>query len=85
MSSAGPAALRAVDPSDEVTDKLLVYRDQFLAVAKDGQFGVLIVYVTHSLPGGRENVIRVDFRSTTMGPAPKQVQAIIDSLKFVPE
>ena len=80
-----PAALLAVNPSDEVTDKLLRYQDQFLAVGKNGRIGVLRVYITHSLPGGRKNNIRVDFQATTMGPAPKDVQAIIDSLEFTPE
>jgi hypothetical protein len=85
MGSAGPSALRAVDPSDEVTDKLLTYQDKYLAVSKNGRMGVLVVYMTHSLPGGRKNVIRVDFRATTMGPAPKEVQKIIDGLEFVSE
>lgn len=85
MAKNGPAALRAVNPSDEVTDKLLPFQDQFLAVAKGGKIGVLVVYITHSLPGGRKNVVRVDFLATTMGQAPKDVQAIIDSLEFIPE
>jgi hypothetical protein len=85
MANGGSAALRAVNPSDEVTDKLLAYQDKFLAVAKNGQIGVLMVYITHSLPGGRKNVVRVDFRSTTMGQAPKEVQTLIDGLEFVPE
>jgi hypothetical protein len=68
-----------------VTDKLLAYQDKYLAVTKDGHIGVLMVGLTHSLPGGRKNVIRVDFRATTTGPAPKEVQKIIDSLEFVPE
>jgi hypothetical protein len=80
-----PVCLRAVDPSDEVTDKLMAYQDQFLAVSKNGRIGVLMVYITHTLPGGRRNIVRIDFRSTTMGPAPQAVQALIDSLEFVPE
>jgi hypothetical protein len=83
--ASGPSALVAVNPSDEVTDKLLAYQDKFLAVNKNGRMGVLMVYMTHSLPGGRKNVIRVDFRATTTGPAPKEVQKIIDELEFVPE
>jgi hypothetical protein len=85
MASVGPSALVAVNPSDEVTDKLLAYQDKYLAVAKNGRMGVLMVYMSHSLPGGRKNVIRVDFRATTMGPAPKEVQKLIDGLEFVPE
>jgi hypothetical protein len=68
-----------------VTDKLLAYQDKYLAVRKNGQIGVLMVYMTHGLPGGRKNVIRVDFRATTMGQAPKEVQQIIDGIEFVPE
>ena len=85
MASNGPTALLAVNPSDEITDKLLAYQDKYLAVSKNGRLGVLMVYMTHSLPGGRKNVVRIDFRATTMGPAPKDVQKIIDSLEFVPE
>ena len=85
MAASRASVLCAVNPSDEVTDKLLAYQDQYLAVMKDGRIGVLMVYMTHSLPGGRKNVIRVDFRATTMGPAPKDVQKIIDGLEFVPE
>jgi len=85
MAGAGPSALVAVNPSDEVTDKLLAYQDKYLAVSKNGRMGVLMVYMSHSLPGGRTNVIRVDFRATTMGPAPKEVQKHIDGLEFIPE
>jgi hypothetical protein len=85
MASVGPSAIVAVNPSDELTDKLLAYQDKYLAVSKNGRMGVLMVYMTHTLPGGRKNVIRVDFRATTMGPAPKEVQKIIDGLEFIPE
>ncbi|HEV3384697.1 MAG TPA: hypothetical protein VG097_07770 [Gemmata sp.] len=85
MASVGPSALVAVNPSDELTDKLLAYQDKYLAVSKNGRMGVLMVYMTHTLPGGRKNVIRVDFRATTMGPAPKEVQKIIDGIEFIPE
>jgi hypothetical protein len=85
MAKNGPSAVRAVNPTDEVTDKLLAYQDKFLAVTKDGRIGVLMVYMTHSLPGGRSNVVRIDFRATTMGPAPMEVQKIIDGLQFIPE
>jgi hypothetical protein len=85
MSSIGPTAVRAVNPSDEVTDKLLAYQNKCLAVSKRGRIGALIVYMTHSLPGGRENVVKIDFRCTTAGPAPREVQTIIDGLEFVSE
>lgn len=85
MASVGSSTLVAVNPSDEVTDKLLAYQDKYLAVTKNGRVGVLMVYMTHTLPGGRKNVVKIDFRATTMGRAPRDVQTIVDTLEFVPE
>jgi hypothetical protein len=85
MTSVGSSTLVAVNPSDEVTDKLLAYQDKYLAVTKNGRVGVLVVYMTHTLPGGRKNVVKIDFRATTMGRAPRDVQTIVDILEFVPE